>query len=158
MLTELPFYEIDTDWLGSESEDYEADDNDQDAESILRQAKLNDQEEVEVSPMEAAFKVMDEDHRLEDMRKAAEEELDIKQYEVQPATNQCMTDFFTHSHPKLDEIEAEVVGETEYGVKAEELPLNYYDNDDGYYDNYLRHKHNRAEEAGMVTNRLYFHH
>ena len=108
--------------------------------------------------MEAALRVLDEDSRLDDMRKVAEEEMNMEQYKVQPATNQCMTDFFNFEHPKIDDVEIEVSGETEYGVKAEELPLNYYDNDDGYWDSLIQHKHQRAEDAGLITNRLYFMH
>ena len=75
--------------------------------------------------MEAALRVMDQEHRLEDMRRAADEEMNINEYKVEPATNQCMTDFFEFDHPGLDEIEAQVCGETKYGVPPEELPLNY---------------------------------
>ena len=110
MITELQFYEIDPDWLGSESEDYEADqgDEEKDAAQILKESQIG--EEAELTPMEAAFKVLDDDSRIEDMRKVAEEELNLEEYKVQPAINQCMTDFFTFDHPNVDEVEAEVCG------------------------------------------------
>ena len=108
--------------------------------------------------MLAAMKSLNEENRYEDMRVAAEQEFNIEEYKVQPVTNQCMTDFFTFSHPQIDDIEVEVCGQTKYGVKPEEVPLNYYDNDDGYWDNYIRYKHTRAEQAGMITKRMYFIH
>lgn len=101
---------------------------------------------------------MDQDYRLEDMRRAADEEMNINEYRVEPATNQCMTDFFEFDHPGLDDVQAYVCGETEYGVPPEELPLNYYDNDDGFWDTYIKEKQDRGERAGMVTNRMYFIH
>ena len=105
MLNELQFYEIDEQWLGSESEDFEDDENDgeKDIQAIIKQSMIGD-EEKELSPMEAALRVMDQEHRLEDMRRAADEEMNINEYKVEPATNQCMTDFFEFDHPGLDEI------------------------------------------------------
>ena len=159
MLNELQFYELDEQWLGSESEDFEDDENDgeKDIQTIIKQSMMGD-EEKELSPMEAALRVMDQEHRLEDMRRAADEEMNINEYKVEPATNQCMTDFFEFDHPGLDEIQAQVCGETEYGVPAEELPLNYYENDDGFWDNYIQQKQNKWEDAGMITKRMYFIH
>ena len=159
MLNELQFYEIDEQWLGSESEDFEDDENDgeKDIQTIIKQSMIGD-EEKELSPMEAALKVMDQEHRLEDMRRAADEEMNINEYKVEPATNQCMTDFFEFDHPGLDEIQAQVCGETKYGVPPEELPLNYYENDVGFWDSYIQQKQNRWEDAGMITKRMYFIH
>ena len=50
--------------------------------------------------------MMDEEYRLDDMRKAADEEMSINEYKVEPATNQCMTDFFEFDHPGIEEIQA----------------------------------------------------
>jgi hypothetical protein len=81
MITELQFYEIDEQYLGSESEDFEggADDQDKDITQILRQ-KADEDADDEVSPMEAAMKMMNEDARLDDMRAAAEQEMNINEY------------------------------------------------------------------------------
>jgi hypothetical protein len=90
--------------------------------------------------MQAALRVMDEDFRKEDMIKAGEGEMSINEYKVEPATNQCMTDFFEFDHPKPEDVQAYTCGDRNFGVAPEELPINYYDNDDGFYDNYLAHK------------------
>lgn len=50
--------------------------------------------------------MMDKDYRLDEMRKAADEEMSINEYKVEPATNQCMTDFFEFDHPVLEDIQA----------------------------------------------------
>jgi hypothetical protein len=99
---------------------------------------------------------MGSEYRMKDMREAMEKEMNINDYKVEPATNQCMTDFFNFKEPTIDDVEAEVCGETEFGVPAEELPLNFYDNEDGFWDDYIRRKHVRGEQAGWITNRLYF--
>lgn len=108
--------------------------------------------------MESALKAMNEEHRLEDMRLAAEKEMNINEYNVEPATNQCMTDFFTHDYPDVDEVAARACGDINFGVAARDLPLNFYDNDDGYWDNYIRDRRDRGERAGLITNRRYFIH
>lgn len=61
MLTELQFYTIDIEWLGSESEDYEGDEADTDILSSIR--KQTQDEEEELTPMQIALKMMDDDNR-----------------------------------------------------------------------------------------------
>lgn len=157
MLNELQFYNIDVEWLGSESEDYEGDASEQGdmAEIISRQ----NQDEQELSPMQQVFQMMgDDESRREEMRKIAEEEMGIEDYKVQPVTNTCMTDFFTFDDLGPDDIESEKVGVVNTGVRPEELPLNFYDNDDGFWDGYIRYKQRRADEAGYITKRPFFTH
>lgn len=69
-----------------------------------------------------------------------------------------MTDFFEFDHAGPDDIPAYSQGDKNFGVPAEELPLNYYDNDDGYWDDYISRKMKRHQDAGMITNRMYFIH
>ena len=108
--------------------------------------------------MVQALKMQNRDSRMEDMRKVAEQEMNINEYQVQPATNQCMTDFFTHSHLGPDDIEARMAGDVNHGIAAEELPLNYYDNDDGFWDDYIQKKHEQWDQQGLITNRKFFIH
>ena len=60
MLNELQFYELDEAWLGSESEEFEGDDDDgeRDIQTIINKSMLDD-EEKELTPMQAALKVLD---------------------------------------------------------------------------------------------------
>ena len=57
MLNELQFYELDEQWLGSESEDLEENDQDgeKDIQTIIKQSMALNEEEKELSPMEAAL-------------------------------------------------------------------------------------------------------
>lgn len=108
--------------------------------------------------MAAALRALDQEHRLDDMRKVAESEMGIDDYKVEPMTTQCMTDFFTFEHLGVDDIPARTPGRDNVGVAPAELPLNYYDNDDGFWDKYIQHKQDRWEEAGLIVNRRDFIH
>lgn len=57
MLNELQFYELDEQWLGSESEDFEEDnqDGEKDIATIIKQSMALNEEEKELTPMEAAL-------------------------------------------------------------------------------------------------------
>lgn len=90
--------------------------------------------------MAAALDIMSRESRLEDMRKAAENELNIDQYQVQPAQNQCMTDFELLHDQGPKDICARVSGNRIFGVEAKQLPLDYYDNEDGFWDDYIAEK------------------
>lgn len=158
MLNELPFYEMDPETLGSDSDDEAGQGEGQggDLQSLvsqqLKQQEMEDGEESE-SPMQAALRVLDQEHRLEDMRKVAEADMSIEDYKVEPMTTQCMTDFFTFEHMGIDDIPAEVPGVVNVGTLPAELPLHYYDNDDGFWDDYIQYKQNRWEQAGLIVNR-----
>ena len=94
------------------------------------------------------------------MSEIAAKEMSIEGYTVEPATTQCLTDFLTVDAPGPDEIQALHCGFDQKGVAAEELPLHYYDNDDGFWDDYIREKRSRWESAdgGLITNRRHFLH
>ena len=110
--------------------------------------------------MQAALKMMDveEEYRREEMLKLAEEELNIDEFKVEPAANLCATDFFIPETPTVDDIEAYTCGDKFHGTPPAELPLHYYDNDDGFWDDYIKQKQSRWERAGMITNRKHFIH
>lgn len=159
MLTELQFYTIDPEWLGSESEDYEGEggDDGKDITQILRASRKDGEEDEEdFSPMQEALKMMDQEHRLDDMRAIADKDMNIESFKVQPATNQCLADFPTMRNPTIDDVQAELSGE--HGILPSELPLNYYDNDDGFWDNYIDDKRTRGDQAGFIVRRPFFTH
>ena len=109
--------------------------------------------------MMAALRVMDEDQRMEDMRKLVDEEMSIEKYSVQPIQNLCLSDFVTLDHCEPDDVGIYKAGEQRYGLKPpKDLPINYYDNDDGFWDSYIQHKQNRWEKSGFITNRKNFFH
>jgi len=71
MLNELQFYEIDVDYLGDASDDEGGGANTEDKvlnekEKLLKMS-MQDGEEKEMNPMEAALQVFSEDYRKNDM-------------------------------------------------------------------------------------------
>ena len=108
--------------------------------------------------MSQALDVMSLDSRLEDMRKAAENEMNIDEYQVQPAQNQCMTDFMLFERQGPKEIDARTGGDRIFGVEAKQLPLMYYDNEDGFWDDYIAEKRQNWGEQDMITRRFWMQH
>ena len=157
LLNDIQFHELNEEWLGSESEDYDGDDNDNDDMSAILSMNQKDEDE-EITPMQSALKVLNEDYRKEEMENTAITDMSINEYKVEPATNQCMTDFFEHDYPEPEDKQALVSGDRFNGEAPAELPLNFYDNDDGFWDNYINERMLRNERAGMITNRKYFIH
>lgn len=119
---------------------------------------MQDDEEKELSPMEAALQVLDDDYRMQQIQEIQINDMNIDEYQVEPATTQCLTDFPVLENPEIHEVEAHVSTNFFRGVEASELPINYYDNDDGFWDDYIKYKQQRWEDAGMITNRKYFFH
>ncbi len=69
-----------------------------------------------------------------------------------------MSDFVVFSECGPDDVVIHKAGDQKFGVPPRDLPINYYDNDDGFWDDYIQHKSNRWEKAGLITNRKYFMH
>ena len=90
MLNDLAFYEIDVDYLGDVSDDEGGGQTEEqvmnEKEKLLKMS-MQDGEEKEMNPMEAALQVFSEEYRKDDMLKAAQDEMSINDYKVEPATN-----------------------------------------------------------------------
>lgn len=161
MINELPFYTFEPEDLGSESDEEAGGDGGSGdlqavvSEQLKQQEKDGEQQE---SPMLAALRVLDQEHRIDDMRKVVESQMNIDDYKVEPMTTQCLTDFVTLPHMTVDDIPAHVPTGVPIGTPAEDLPINYYDNDDGFWDDYIAYKQGRWEEAGLIVNRRDFIH
>lgn len=84
--------------------------------------------------------------------------MNIEEYQVQPATMQCLTDYPTFDYMGADDVEAYTVGDRVHGLPPEELPLNYYDNEDGFWDDYIEMKQQRYSNQHMITRRPFFRH
>ena len=64
-----------------------------------------------MTPMQSALRLLNEDFRKEEMEDTAMNEMSINEYKVEPATNQCMTDFFEHDYPEPEDKQALVSGD-----------------------------------------------
>jgi len=69
--------------------------------------------------------------------------------EVDEDVDQVLHDFVIKQYAGPEEIRHEWEGAP---------PLYYYDNDDGFWSGYMKHKQSRWEENGMITKRPYFRH
>lgn len=145
-MNDLPFWVPDHEKYGADDE-HEEDDN-----------RDDQQREEQLDAMNRSLNVMDESSRKDDMRRAAEQDMSIENYQVQPATLQCMTDYQTFDYIGPDDIEAYTVGDRVHGLPPEELPLNYYDNEDGFWDDYIEMKKQRYAGQHMITRRPFFKH
>lgn len=74
--------------------------------------------------------------------------MSIDDFKVEPATQQCLTDVFTFDHPTPATVDAAESGERPFSL-PHDPPINFYDNDDGFWDNHIREKHLRGEESGL---------
>jgi len=82
------------------------------------------------SAMERFASGLDEDSREKEAAQIMEQELNITQYQVEPEMEKVMTDFYLkpYTHPSDPTPEPLI------------QPLNYYDNDDGFWTEYIREK------------------
>ena len=137
MMSELNFYIIDVADLGSDTED----DGDDDAAEkefnrLLMSGGIDDEDAAKGNVVDQVMKEMGTiDHLAEERRKVYEEENTIEKYELDPATQQCLTDFPTKPYAGLDDVQ-----NADNLANEHLVPINYYDNDDGFWDDYIAAK------------------
>ena len=150
MINQLRFYEIDETTIGTDTESEE--------EMITEDQKMAkgvDEEEEELrrqrSAMENFASGLDEDAREREAAQIAENELSITQYQVEPEMEKVMTDFWLkpYADPREDPMREQ---------KPMLQPINYYDNDDGFWDEYIKHKETRWSANPLIVNRPFLKH
>ena len=78
--------------------------------------------------MERFVSGLDEDAREREMAKIIETEMNITDYQVEPEMEKVLTDFYVKPYPGAHDIL-----EDPHPI----LPLHFYDNDDGFWDEYI---------------------
>ena len=154
MMNELNFYIIDVADLGSDTGEDDDDANAEKEFSRLLLGGLDDEEAAAKGNMlERVMKEVGDKDLEEERRQIYDEEQTITQYELDPETQKCMVDFPVKPYAHVDDIQAAA------DVANENLvPINYYDNDDGFWDDYIAAKQQSQVEAGFLTNRRWFKH
>jgi len=71
---------------------------------------------------------------------------------VEPDTETCMTDFYRKPYADIDSIEAHPA------EMAFAQPVNYWDNDDGFWDEYLDDRQLKMQNAGLISSRKFIKH
>lgn len=144
MMKEIRVREFDYTELGFEDERYRKD-------RVKR--KNPDDDERYSSAIKQLTRGMDDETRMKERDQIIEEEQNANAYSVDAETEAMEVDFIPHPYYKLDD---------KPQVAAPELnavqPVNYWHNDDGFWDEYKAYKHSRMEQAGYLTNRKFFHH
>lgn len=92
---------------------------------------------------------LDESERERERTKILATEMNIDLYEVEPEMETVLTDFHIPPYPTPFEIAEE---------KKVVLPLMYYDNDDGFWDEYIDRKYQKWGQTPMLINRKFYKH
>jgi hypothetical protein len=77
-----------------------------------------------------------------------ETELSITEYQVEPEMEKVMTDFYLKPYPDP----------RDPTPKPLIQPINFYDNDDGFWTEYIEHKQKRWAANSMIVNRPFLKH
>lgn len=91
--------------------------------------------------------------RMKEREQILAQEQNIDAFQFEAATEEIMDDYITKPYAGVDEIQA-----AEAAAHEPIIPCNYYENDDGFWDDYIDWKQQRWQEAGMITHRKYFKH
>jgi len=139
MMNELNFYKIDLAELGSDTED-DGDDEAQEKEfARLLMGGLDEEEAAaKANILERVMKEVSNKSLSAERAQIYEEEQSITQYELDPEVQTCMVDFPTKEYATIDEIEG-----ADHMANEHLVPINYYDNDDGFWDEYIAEKEQR---------------
>lgn len=96
---------------------------------------------------------LDEDSRDREAASIMEREQNITSYQVEPEMEKVMTDFYLKPYTNILEDPLRTGAK-----KALLTPLNYYDNDDGFWSEYIAHKEQRWGANPLIVHRPYIRH
>ena len=150
MLNQLKFYEIEETELGTDTESEEEIGEGEGAPGQISQGVDEEEEELmrQRSAMERFASGLDEDSREREAAQIMEQELNITQYQVEPEMEKVMTDFYLKPYPDPKEPTPEPLIQ----------PINFYDNDDGFWTEYISHKQNKWAANPLIVNRPFLKH
>lgn len=140
MVSELKFYELDPLTLGDLSDVEEEEEygpmldgiEDEDGGKISKGIDDFDEERKEqISLMQRIAEGLDEDQRDQDKQVILGEEQSIGDYSVQPELEKVLTDFEIKPYPTIDFVKED---------NLPTIPIDFYDNDDGFWDDYIKMK------------------
>ena len=114
---------------------------------------LDDEEAAKGNILEKVMKEMNELDRDQERIQVFSQEQSIQDYELDPESQTCMTDFPLKPYAGLEDIRA-----ADHIANEHQVPINYYDNDDGFWDNFIKEKQERHLTQGFITNRRFFRH
>lgn len=99
--------------------------------------------------MEKFANGLDTESREREQKQIMEQEQNISVFTVEPEMERVLTDFYVKPYPSPFD-------------KADEpgpiLPLDFYDNDDGFWTDYIQQKQTRWAQNEMIVNRKFLKH
>lgn len=134
-MNELRFYDMKIENLGSDTEDFD-DDGAEEAEiQRMLNKGLDDEDEMDRNPLEVALANLEGDERLQERRQIYDKESSITDFQVEPEVESCSVDFYKKPYAEPMDVRAAVEMENEPLI-----PINYYDNDDGFWTKHIEEK------------------
>ena len=117
------------------TEDDSADEasNEKEFSRLLMGEGLEEEKEAKGNILEQVMKEVNKMDHEGERRQIYDMELSIKDYELDPEVQTCMTDWPLKPYAGLEDIEAE-----KHLANDHLVPINYYDNEDGFWDNYIK--------------------
>lgn len=156
MMNELKFYSMDIHELGELSED-ESKNDEAALMATLTKSGIEDDDEMELSSTSIAekmFEALDDNDVIRDKERRVilDKEQNIAEFNIEPEAETCQVDFYRKPYAEVHEIAAEP-------REVEHVQMvDYWDNDDGFWDEYLDHRLERMEQSGTIVNRKFFKH
>lgn len=148
MMNELRYYKVDPEDPDSESDDeFDGGADEAEIQKILTSG-IDDDEETNVLQM-------DEVSREAERRSIYDTEGSIKEFEVEPEVEECATDFYRKPYGGPDARKWDAQQELDNDPL---IPINYYDNEDGFWNTYIDHKYKQWDDQQILTRRQFFKH
>ena len=156
MMNELQFYDLDIHELGELSEDEKEDNGDMNLMKVLTKSGVDNEDEEELSSLTIADRMFasldDDDKREKERRVILDKEQNIAAFNIEPEAETCQVDFYCKPYAEVHDIEAEP-------RECEHVQMvDYWDNEDGFWNEYLQERQQRMESSGFIVNRKFFKH
>ncbi len=103
--------------------------------------------------LERVMRSIDDSDHSKVRRQVYEEELNISQFELEADVETCMVDFPLKPYAGVEDVQA-----ADHVANEHQVPINYYDNDDGFWDDYIQQKEQRQFDAHYLSNRKWLKH
>ena len=116
-----------------------------------KEVKQEDEEDNRIkihSAMQTFALGLDDEARERERRAINDSEINIDNYEAEPEFEKILTDFYIPPHPSPhDRVDP-----------GPPIPMNFYDNEDGFWDAYIQKKQDRMGANPMIMARKFFKH
>ena len=133
MMNELKFYAPNPLTLGEDTEEDEGEEQGaEDSITKLLASGLDGEEEDAQSLIDQVMSGVENADREKERRALYDTEMNIEDHKMEAEVESCMTDFYRKPYAGADEPRVSKEEANEHLI-----PLNYYDNDDGFWDDHI---------------------